>query len=262
MSHGPPGDARSSRTRQTKTALILFRGLWHTTCSAVMPSRSRVAHREGVLPTLGLVGLASLLAGLGLTLRRHRSTHQRFANRRRASVGMESRGPRDVHDSIIERKENEMTTTLMAGVLAGTALICAAHPAVAQDKGKTEAAELTSKSQAALKQLYATVPLAKELGPKALAILVFSEVTKAGLGVGGQYGEGALLKGGSAVAFYKTTGASFGLQAGAQQYGYAMFFMNAKALEQLDNAKGFEVGVGPSVVLVTRVWRRPPPPRR
>jgi len=143
-----------------------------------------------------------------------------------------------------------MTTTLMAGVLAGTALICAAHPAVAQDKGKTEAAELTSKSQAALKQLYAAVPLAKELGPKAQAILVFPEVTKAGLGIGGQYGEGALLKGGSAVAFYKTTGASFGLQAGAQQYGYAMFFMNAKALEQLDNAKGFEVGVGPSIVLV------------
>jgi lipid-binding SYLF domain-containing protein len=138
----------------------------------------------------------------------------------------------------------------MAGVLAGVALIYAAHPSVAQDKAKTEAAELASASQAALQQLYASVPLAKELGPKAHAILVFPKVTKAGLGVGGQYGEGALLKGGSAAGYYKTTGASFGLQAGGQQYGYAMFFMNAKALEQLDNAKGFEVGVGPSVVLV------------
>ena len=143
-----------------------------------------------------------------------------------------------------------MPTTLIAGVLAGSALICAAHPSVAQDKGKTEAAELASASQAALQQLYATAPLAKELGPKAHAILVFPKVTKAGLGIGGQYGEGALLKGGKAVAYYKTTGASFGLQAGGQQYGYAMIFMNAKALEQLDNAKGFEVGVGPSVVLV------------
>ena len=143
-----------------------------------------------------------------------------------------------------------MTMTYMAGVLAGAALICAAHPSLAQDKGKTEAAELARESQAALQQLYTAAPLAKQLGTKALAILVFPEVSKAGLGIGGQYGEGALLKKGTAVAYYKTTGASFGLQAGAQKYGYAMLLMNAKALEQLDNAKGFEVGVGPSVVLV------------
>ena len=77
---------------------------------------------------------------------------------------------------------------------------------------------------------------------------MFPKVTKAGLGVGGQYGEGTLLKKGTAAAYYKTTGASFGLQAGGQTYGYAMFFMNEKALAQLDNAKGFEVGVGPSIV--------------
>ena len=145
-----------------------------------------------------------------------------------------------------------MTRTYLAGVLAGAALmmIGAAQPVLTQDKGKTEAAEIASESQAALKQLYAAAPLAKELGPKAYAILVFPEVTKAGLGIGGQYGEGALLKGGKAVAYYKTTGASFGLQAGGQKYGYAMIFMNAKALEQLDNKNGFEVGIGPSVVLV------------
>ena len=142
------------------------------------------------------------------------------------------------------------TTQLLAGVLAVAALICGSHPAVAQDKGKTEAAQLEQAAQTALKQLYAAAPLAKELGPKAHAILVFPKVTKAGLGVGGQYGEGALLKGGTAVAYYKTTGASFGLQAGGQQYGYAMVFMNATALKQLDNKDGFEVGVGPSVVLV------------
>jgi lipid-binding SYLF domain-containing protein len=79
---------------------------------------------------------------------------------------------------------------------------------------------------------------------------VFPKVTKAGLGIGGQYGEGALLKKGAASACYKTTGASMGLQAGGQQYGYAMFFMNPQALAQLNKANGFEVGVGPSVVLV------------
>jgi len=143
-----------------------------------------------------------------------------------------------------------MRPTSLAGVLASAVFICAAHASVAQDEGKTKATELASTSQEALQQLYASVPLAKELGPKAQAILVFPKVTKAGLGIGGQYGEGALLKAGTAAGYYKTTGASFGLQAGGQQYGYAMLFMNAKALEQLDNAKGFEVGVGPSVVLV------------
>jgi lipid-binding SYLF domain-containing protein len=142
-----------------------------------------------------------------------------------------------------------MRTTWMAGVLVAT-FLCAAYPSVAQDKGKEEAAQLASESQAALQKLYGSVELAKLLGPKAQAILVFPKVTKAGLGVGGQYGEGTLLKKGTATAYYKTTGASFGLQAGGQQYGYAMFFMNAKALDEFVNASGFEVGVGPSVVLV------------
>jgi lipid-binding SYLF domain-containing protein len=134
------------------------------------------------------------------------------------------------------------------GILLGAALAWVAQPSLAQDKGKTAAAELASQSRAALQQLYAKVPLAKQLGPVAHAILVFPKVTKAGLGIGGQYGEGALLQKGSAVAYYKTTGASFGLQAGAQNYGYAMFFMNAKALDQLDSAvfgqKGLMAGLG------------------
>lgn len=143
-----------------------------------------------------------------------------------------------------------MRTTISLGILLGAALALTAQSPMAQEKGKSEAAQLTSDSQAALTQLYATVPLAKSLGPKAHAILVFPKITKAGLGIGGQYGEGALLQRGKAVAYYKNTGGSFGLQAGAQHYGYAMFFMNANALAQLDKANGFEVGVGPSVVVV------------
>ena len=124
-----------------------------------------------------------------------------------------------------------MEMNRMAGVMMATAFIWAAgDPSVAQDKGKTEAAELASASQAALQKLYGTADLAKRLGPQAQAILVFPKVTKAGLGIGGQYGEGSLLKKGTAVAYYKTTGASFGLQAGGQQYGYAMFFMNEGTL--------------------------------
>jgi lipid-binding SYLF domain-containing protein len=111
-------------------------------------------------------------------------------------------------------------------------------------------AEITKNSQDALASLYSKVPGAKALGAQAHAVLVFPKVTKAGLGIGGQHGEGALLKDGKAIGYYKTTGASVGLQAGAQTYGYAMFFMNDAALKQLDNADGFEIGVGPSVVVM------------
>jgi lipid-binding SYLF domain-containing protein len=112
------------------------------------------------------------------------------------------------------------------------------------------AAELSRDANASLQKLYASVPAAKALGASAHAILVFPKVTKAGLGVGGQFGEGALLQKGKAVAYYNTGGASIGLQAGAQRYGYALFFMNEKALGQLNKADGFEIGVGPTVVVI------------
>jgi lipid-binding SYLF domain-containing protein len=158
--------------------------------------------------------------------------------------------PGTAHAPFCVAKEYEMKTLWFVAALAFATLACTPGSVQAQDKGKTEAAKLASQSQAALQKLAAGVPLAKELTKTAEAILVFPEVTKAGLGVGGQYGEGALLKKGAAVAYYKTTGASIGLQAGGQKYGYAMFFMNANALSQLDKANGFEVGVGPSVVAV------------
>ncbi len=138
----------------------------------------------------------------------------------------------------------------LAAAAATTCLLLASIHTAGAVEGKTPAAQLSSEANSALQQLYAKVPAAKALGPKATAILVFPKVTKAGLGVGGQYGEGALLKGGRAIGYYSTAGASYGLQAGVQTYGYAMFFMNEGALKALDSAQGFEVGVGPSVVVM------------
>jgi len=145
-----------------------------------------------------------------------------------------------------------MNFKTLGGFLVGATLALGWQSSMAAEAAKSAAAELSRDANASLKQLYASVPLAKALGPNAQATLVFPKVTKAGLGVGGQYGEGALLKKGKAVAYYNTAGASVGLQAGAQQFGYALFFMNAKALAQLDKAEGFEIGVGPSVVLVDK----------
>jgi lipid-binding SYLF domain-containing protein len=134
---------------------------------------------------------------------------------------------------------------LHTAIVGAIALVSFLATTEAADK-----AEITRDAQAALTSLYAGVPKAKELGSKATAILVFPKITKAGLGIGGLHGEGALLKGGAPIGFYSTSGGSFGLQAGVQTYGYALFLMNANAVTHLDDAKGFEIGVGPSVVLV------------
>jgi lipid-binding SYLF domain-containing protein len=109
--------------------------------------------------------------------------------------------------------------------------------------------ELKRDAQAALNSLYAGNAGAKKVGNEAVAILVFPGVVKAGLGVGGQYGEGVLFRGGKPSAYYNTAGASFGLQAGAQKYGYALFFLSEDTLNYLNKSEGFEVGVGPSIVV-------------
>ena len=111
-------------------------------------------------------------------------------------------------------------------------------------------AELERSSRAALNTLIAQNAIAKELSTKAAAVLVFPSVKKVGLMVGGQFGEGVLWRGDKASAFYNTGGASFGFQAGAQEYGYAMFFMTEASINALNVAQGFEVGVGPSIVVI------------
>jgi lipid-binding SYLF domain-containing protein len=128
--------------------------------------------------------------------------------------------------------------------LTASATLIAPQPATA-----ATAAELNRDAQAALNALYAKNPGAKAIGKDAVAVLVFPSVIKAGLGVGGQYGEGVLFRGGKATAYYNTAGASFGLQAGGQKYGYALFFLSEDNLKYLDKSEGFEVGVGPSVVV-------------
>jgi lipid-binding SYLF domain-containing protein len=111
-------------------------------------------------------------------------------------------------------------------------------------------ADLDRSARSVLNQLVASNANAKKLSEKAIATLVFPVVTKAGFIVGGQYGDGVLFRNGRPIAYYNTAGGSYGLQAGAQQYGYVMFFMKEAALSSLDSTQGFEVGVGPSVVLV------------
>lgn len=113
-------------------------------------------------------------------------------------------------------------------------------------------AEINRDATAALETLYESTPAAKQLAEKAKGILVFPSIIKGGFIWGGQYGDGALFKDGKIVGYYNTVAASFGLQAGGQKFGYAMFFMNDGALAYLNKSKGWEVGVGPSIVIVDK----------
>jgi lipid-binding SYLF domain-containing protein len=103
---------------------------------------------------------------------------------------------------------------------------------------------------AALANLYNTTPSAKKLAAKAKAILVFPGVIKAGFIGGAQYGKGALRKKGRTVAYYNLVAGSYGLQAGVQEFNYALFFMKEDALSDLDSSEGLEIGVGPSIVVL------------
>ena len=111
------------------------------------------------------------------------------------------------------------------------------------------AAEIDRDARAALEKLYKKSPVAVSLSEKAKAVLVFPNITKGGFIVGGQYGEGVLLKDGKPVSYYNTVSASYGLQAGIQRYGYALFFMTDSMLSYLDKSGGWELGMAPNIVV-------------
>jgi len=121
---------------------------------------------------------------------------------------------------------------------------------VAPDARAATKAELNRDGSRVLKTLLKGNKAARTLAGKATAILVFPSITKAGFMVGGQIGEGVLFEKDKPVGYYSSVAASYGWQAGVQKFGYALFFMNQKALEYLDQSGGFEVGMGPSIVVV------------
>jgi lipid-binding SYLF domain-containing protein len=133
-----------------------------------------------------------------------------------------------------------MITTAIALALGTVGL--QVHAATAEDLN-TDAAQ-------ALKTLYTTHPGAERLAKNARAVLVFPKIIKAGLVFGGSYGEGVMTRDGKFSGYYNSVSASWGWQAGAESYGYVVFLMNAKALNYLEKSNGWEIGVGPSVVVV------------
>lgn len=137
---------------------------------------------------------------------------------------------------------------LLLCVVLTVSILCTVPTSASADS----AWKISNNAEKVLQALYAKSASAKYLGEKAKGILVFPEITKGGFVVGGQYGEGALIQSGKVTGYYNTVSVSYGLQYGIQKYGYAMFFMTDSALEYLNRSDGFELGTGPSIVVVDK----------
>lgn len=139
-----------------------------------------------------------------------------------------------------------MQLQVMFSILIWGLALFAAPVAGAASKG-----EIDAKVRQAVDDFYKHTSAGRELAQKASGMLVFPNVIKAGIGVGGEYGEGSLLIHGEPVAYYNIAAASIGLQFGAQARTQIVLFMNGKVLASFRNSKGWKAGVDGSVALAT-----------
>jgi lipid-binding SYLF domain-containing protein len=139
-------------------------------------------------------------------------------------------------------QRNLLTLMLAMASIVSVSVMNPASAATAEDLDKD--------SRQALQALYKAQPVAETLSRTAKAVLVFPNIVKAGLVFGGGYGEGELLKGSKVVDYYNSVTGSWGLQIGAQSYGYVVFLMTNEAVRYVEDTKGWEIGVGPTVVVV------------
>jgi len=113
--------------------------------------------------------------------------------------------------------------------------------------------EINSRVDATLNTFYAQGANHRQLASKAAAVLVFPRVTKAGVGIAGQYGEGALEVNGATVGYYKVSGASVGATLGAEHRSEVILFMTDAAREKFMNSDGWTVGADANVAVVKGV---------
>jgi len=144
---------------------------------------------------------------------------------------------------------NENRRPLILAV-ALTLVILTVHPGSTGVALAASASEIDRSVTQSLTTLYTKKPDAKALADKAVAVLMFPSIVKAGFIIGGQFGDGALRRDGQTVAYYRSLAASYGFQAGVQTFGYVLFFMDEASVQYLDNSAGWELGSGPSLVVL------------
>jgi lipid-binding SYLF domain-containing protein len=141
-----------------------------------------------------------------------------------------------------------MTTLLKALCFALVAVFTlVAEPRV----GAAGAASLDAAANETLHSFVRQVPGARELANKAAGILVFPNVVKAGIGIGGEYGEGILLNQKQVEGYYNLISASFGFQLGVQARSIIIMFMTQDALAGFQRRAGWKIGVDGSVTVIT-----------
>ncbi len=131
-----------------------------------------------------------------------------------------------------------------------TALACSAAAVIACPAHARTAAEINAAADKTLEQFYASVGGAKEFSRSAKALLVMSDVTKAGFIAGGEYGQGALRVGGKTAAYYNIVSGSLGFTFGAQKMDIILAFMTQDALDRFRKFDGWEVGVDGNVAII------------
>lgn len=112
------------------------------------------------------------------------------------------------------------------------------------------AAEINIGADATLQRFKKEITGGAQFLERAEGVLVFPSIIKAGMVVGGEYGEGALRIGGKTVAYYSTAGASVGFQLGAQSKSVVVVFLTKQALSKFRNSDGWKVGVDGSVAVI------------
>lgn len=112
------------------------------------------------------------------------------------------------------------------------------------------AKEINAEVNAALNLFSQHVKGGKAFLNAAKGVLVIPNIVKAGLGVGGQYGEGALRIGGKTVEYYSLVAGSVGFQIGAQKLHLLLVFMDESALKNFRMSSGWKVGVDGSVAFI------------
>lgn len=144
------------------------------------------------------------------------------------------------------RSQNSKIATMIVGLALILMTVHVLSPAAAQ---AASASAIDRDASATLAKLYKN-PAAKALGDKARGVLIFPSIVKGGFIIAGQFGDGVLRKGGKSAAYYRSLAASYGFQAGAQAFGYVLFFMDNESLRYLDASDGWEIGTGPSLVVL------------
>jgi lipid-binding SYLF domain-containing protein len=149
-----------------------------------------------------------------------------------------------------EKRVLHMDAQRRALLLVCLLLFASATASVPRAKAASAGA-IDADTNATLGRFYRHVEGSRRLVREAAGVLVFPTVIKAGMGIGGEYGEGALRIRGKTVGYYNTVSASFGFQLGAQARSVIILFMTDDALARFRDTDGWKVGVDGSVAVVT-----------